>query len=870
MPSSPFTVLFGARGAAAVAAQSRMVGNSLRGITGATRMLRAGLMGVSSMVMGAQATFVVLGLAIRQSIRQYSAFTNAQAMLRTTLATSSRDVSLHASILTRNAMSVGRDLGYSTTASVESMNTLIETGANTQMALQQFRTASVFARAGNMAMADSIQFLTDLTSLYNREMVASHETQVQFSERMAGQVAVAAARTSTTIEQLRAAFRMAGAAMVTMGYDSRETTAALAGMSTIGIRGSQAGYTLRSALVALRRPARATIQELSDVAGISFREAESQFTNLTANADGSSATLIETMDRLQVMFREVGTEAGRQSLAVRIFGRSAINAGSGLSGLTVIGDRIRQTYEEMSNPATMRRTLEQMKEERMRSFAMQVTQATEAVNDLAISFGNILFGSMQTSEQGLGSYLRQLADGVSILGSWNDGNAETRDRWRQLSPEIRENARILRQFMLDMNRLIHTLARVIPPIVDFISHHQTLSFVLLGVVTLFGGLGGAISTLGPIFIRGVGSLMTYNMALRVTGSATQTSIGATIGLAAAVLAVGDAVTRSITAAMRNTDEYRDAYAQLDATIGTTRMNAIESVPLIGGIMAAFVRDARLLYDAIVETGRELSRFFARITGHNINLEMSASEAISSRRSDYMRSGMSESQATSSAQTSARNESMQRWAALAYSQGINNNQGNEGSIRDAIHAMGIVDTAQITAMADFVGRYQRTLLSSGMMQSTIDQLQGTNTEQGAFGQASVQLQDFQRVLGITTTALRDMGSAAQSTQPTGFEVPGMEDGYVRRGGLVNVATDDLVVNRTRLASVIRAGRGDLAGVAAGGGGGDMTVTVPVIVDGREIARATGRAAVRQLERGGARIAPGQRRSLRETGSERRVG
>jgi len=59
------------------------------------------------------------------------------------------------------------------------------------------------------------------------------------------------------------------------------------------------------------------------------------------------------------------------------------------------------------------------------------------------------------------------------------------------------------------------------------------------------------------------------------------------------------------------------------------------------------------------------------------------------------------------------------------------------------------------------------------------------------------------------------------------------------------------------------------VPGGGGGGVMNISIPVMLDGREIARAVGRANVTQLERGGGRLPPGQRRSLRETGFSRVV-
>jgi len=882
--SIPLDILFGAKGAGSVSSQSRVVANSLKGITGATRMLRAGLLGIGSMVMGAQASFVVLGLAVRRAVQAYSAYTDMQARLRTTLATSNRNIAVHQTLLRQHAESVGRDLGYSLVEASDAMNTLIEAGMNSHEAMNVYAHGMELARIGNMSTADSMRFMTDTMAIFQRERLRGGtgpgEGLIEFSGRMAAQLAVAAARSSTTIEELQASFRMAGSELATFGYDSRESIAALSALSTVGIRGSTAGYRLRSAMVALRNPARRTIQTFADIRGISFQQAELEFRNLTANADGSAATLTETMERLQAMFRQVGTEADRQRLASRIFGRSSLSSGAGLAGLTSVGDVTRRIYSEISDSSRVAATWEQMRQERMRSFSMQVQQARHAVEDFATAFGSILFSGLSTANEGFGDYLRHLSEGVMLIGELNGSNREARTRWRALSPEVRRNAVFIRQIMTDLTRLIRTLAEVIPPTVEWIRENRNLAIGLVVVSGAFGGVGGAITTLGPILVRGAAALSAYNATLGTgPGSflgSTLRSQAATIALAAGILYAGNAAVQAISNVAKSMPGMREEYERLDSALGDGVMSGIENIPAIGDIVANLVRLVMLIPEA------------ARALGMSVNTEsLQRSRAARNSRSAgviaeeqaavFRRSGLATGDATVRGAEQARSQALMRWAALANVQGIR----TRDQISQALRAVGY-NSQQLEQATTLVRNEQMRINRSGegggwqfWRGTSAQEVAGDFVAEGqsfdsALTIASTQLREFANIINQANDQFGLGGEGQRSPVGSSLQHP-VQDAYVSRGGLVNVSSDDLIVNRSRLAQVISAGRGELAGLATGGGGnGDMTITVPVVVDGREIARATGRAQSRQMERGGARLEPGQRRSLRETGSRRHVG
>jgi hypothetical protein len=109
----------------------------------------------------------------------------------------------------------------------------------------------------------------------------------------------------------------------------------------------------------------------------------------------------------------------------------------------------------------------------------------------------------------------------------------------------------------------------------------------------------------------------------------------------------------------------------------------------------------------------------------------------------------------------------------------------------------------------------------------------------------------------------------------------KDALVSSGGFMPVSAGDVVLDRASLAqAVVSQMRGGLAGRAGagalGGGdpgrvspptssaGGEITINVPLMVDGREIARAIGKVRLDEMERSGESIQPGDRTLLLERG------
>jgi len=224
--------IFRVLGAIQTLAANRAVTTSIKGMTLATRQLRAGMLGMRNSMMGAYASLVAMGLAARNVVSEYARYTEQQARVRTVLAATTVNYRQNYRLVQQVAEATGRDLGYSLTEANSAMESLIQTGVGVHVSMRVYRNAMELARVGNMDVNNSTRFLVDTMNMFQNEMADTKESFQDFTGRMGRQLAIAANMSSTSIENLQQAFRYAGTELSTLGYSSREVMAALAGLST--------------------------------------------------------------------------------------------------------------------------------------------------------------------------------------------------------------------------------------------------------------------------------------------------------------------------------------------------------------------------------------------------------------------------------------------------------------------------------------------------------------------------------------------------------------------------------------------------------------------------------------------------------------
>lgn len=868
------SLLYRVVGAAQTVTDNTKVTRSLQVLTRVTSQLQAGMMGMGGLAIGFAGAMVALGLGLRRTVSAYTEYTEAQARMRTVLALSGNDYRLHARLAGDLAEQVGGRLGYSLTEANDAMTRLLETGLGTHASMRVFESGMRLARVSEMDTATATQFLVDSYQMFNREMVdatgnSRYEIR-EFADLLAGRLSIAAAMSSTSIEQLQQSFRYAGTEMSALGYTSTEVMSALAGLSTVGIRGTTAGTRMRQMIAQLADPANRVRERIDQLTG-----STGSWQRILYNEAGNRRGLPDMMSQVMQLFARLPTEAARSELAFALFGTRAFAAGISIATFNEAARKMLEVNEELGNDSMVRRRLYDAERQRMMSFGMQMTQLKEGATDLAIAFGEILFGAMDRSGQGFGTTIRQIARGIRLLGQ--DGG-ETSEEFRRLSPQVQNTARNMRELFRNLASLLRSLARLAVWMANFTQEHP---YVVAGILAMRYAFGGMVPAVGAV-IRAVlwmGRTIATQCALGVARLQTMSMTSAATTVAFGLMGV--AVVNALVPALRDgllgvmglsggLDELRQ---------GGTAAWLEQNIPLVGNLAAAWVdvynglRLAIQAHDEMVERRRATEE---GVTRAGAEARVNARMANIGGQQRFANASQEEIQRR--AIGLEQNESRMRLAALLWSEEI---RGRE-AVTEHLANAGLQGQDLTNAIAEIV---------------RIQQQQGSALEQeanglvapgGPFGilgrdmtgaarDATTQLVQFSQMLEELNNGESVPGESG------GAEVPVAEDAYVRRGGVMGVSSGDVIVSARHLADAITASRGALAapavamasGVTTGsstvssGEGGEFTITVPVVVDGREIARAQGRAQIRQLERGGGRLPPGQRRSLRETGFNRVV-
>lgn len=142
------------------------------------------------------------------------------------------------------AQEMGKHTKFSATEAAEALNYMALAGYNTQKSMEMLPSVLNLAAAGNMELAKASDMVTDASSALG----LSQEETVQ----MVDQMAMAASKSNTSVEQLgEAMLRVGGTAKVLRG-GTTELSTALGILADNGTKGAEGGTALRNVLTAIQ------------------------------------------------------------------------------------------------------------------------------------------------------------------------------------------------------------------------------------------------------------------------------------------------------------------------------------------------------------------------------------------------------------------------------------------------------------------------------------------------------------------------------------------------------------------------------------------------------------------------------------------
>ena len=318
--------------------------------------------------------------------------------------------------LTDQAIDLGASTSFSASEVAEGMENLASAGFTTQEIMEAMPGLLDLAASSGADLATASEIAASAIRGFGLEASTSAHVADVFAE--------ASARTNAQVEDMGYAMKYIAPVANTMGLKIEEVAAAIGIMSDAGIKGEQAGTTLRGALVRLTKPTDKMV-DVMDELGLSFYDNQGKMKSLT-----------EIISMLQSATKGL-TEEQQQYALTTLFGTESlsgmvalINRGSGeLSDMTKSFENCDGAAQDMADTMldntkgafeSLSGSLESAGIAIQQALAPSIRELAEWIQDLVDDFNDL---SDEEKENVIKTALLVAAIGpaVKILGTLGSG-----------------------------------------------------------------------------------------------------------------------------------------------------------------------------------------------------------------------------------------------------------------------------------------------------------------------------------------------------------------------------------------------------------------------------------------------------------------
>lgn len=405
--------------------------------------------------------------------------------------------------LSDKAKQMGATTKFSAIEASQAMTYMGMAGWNSSQMIDGIAGIMNLAAASGEELASVSDIVTDALTAFG--LKASDSAQ------FADVLAVASSRSNTNVSLLGESFKNVAATAGAMGYSMQDTTTALGLMANAGIKGSDAGTSLRGVMTRLAKPTKEVTTAMSAL-GLS-----------AVNTDGSMKPLSALIPEMQTAFAGL-TDSQKGQYATMIAGKNA------LSGFLSIVNSSPDDFYSLSDAINnsegaaqkMADTMNDTVSGKLTLLKSQFEGVKIAIFD---ALGSSQFkGVLQSMSDGLGAitpYVTSLTVAIgnglfsAIQGIYNvastvfnavktaiENNQPAIERLHTAFDNVKNS--IVNAFSGNGTALIQTLANVIIP---------TLCNSLAGVMNIASGVISAASALSPVIIGIAGAVTAYKIAV---------------------------------------------------------------------------------------------------------------------------------------------------------------------------------------------------------------------------------------------------------------------------------------------------------------------------------------------------------------------
>lgn len=298
--------------------------------------------------------------------------------------------------LRKKAIDLGADTAFSAKEAAAGMENMASAGFNTKEIYDSMGGVLALAAVsgGDVALAAE----NSASALRGFGLEASQAGHV------ADVFAQAAAKTNAEVTDMGEAMKYIAPVAHSMGISLEETAAAVGILSDNGIKGSQAGTSLRGALSRIASHNK-TVTDTMNALGISFYD-----------AGGNMISLADQVDLLKKAFQGLTPEQQQQAL-VSLYGQESL---SGMLALISAGpEKLREltkSFEQSGGAA------EKMANQMQNNLPAKVEQMYGALESVAIRIGDKLFPLIAPQIEKLTAWIDKTFSEVNIDKFFNDAS----------------------------------------------------------------------------------------------------------------------------------------------------------------------------------------------------------------------------------------------------------------------------------------------------------------------------------------------------------------------------------------------------------------------------------------------------------------
>lgn len=294
--------------------------------------------------------------------------------------------------LKKKALEMGSKTKYSASEAAEGFQYMALAGWDTESMLEGIEPILKLAGAAEIDLGTASDIVTDALTAMGLEA----KDTAKFTDVLATTMA----NSNTDVTQMGEAFKYAAPLAGTLGYSIDDLGLALGTMANAGIKGSQAGTSLRRLLMNMADPTDKTAAAM-DALGISM-----------FNEDGSARSLKDVLGQLRTSMAGC-TEEQKAQYA------SALAGATGMSGLLAIVDASDESWDALASSIdNADGSTNQMYDTMQNNLSGQLIILKSTLESLAISLGDLMLPLIK-------SLVEKIQGWVEWLNNLDDSQKET-------------------------------------------------------------------------------------------------------------------------------------------------------------------------------------------------------------------------------------------------------------------------------------------------------------------------------------------------------------------------------------------------------------------------------------------------------------